>query len=110
MQAYDVLVIGAGPGGYVAAIRAAQLGFSAAVIEKEDRLGPLVVFCCVRLTSPSCVCQVHPVICFLHEVPVPNQCRKGSLRRTERLGQGCLDPVACFFSCPCREVHDSNIQ
>ena len=39
MQAYDVLVIGAGPGGYVAAIRAAQLGFSAAVIEKEDRLG-----------------------------------------------------------------------
>ena len=39
MQAYDVLVIGAGPGGYVAAIRAAQLGFSAAVVEKEDRLG-----------------------------------------------------------------------
>ncbi len=32
---YDVLVLGAGPGGYVAAIRAAQLGLSAAIIEKE---------------------------------------------------------------------------
>ena len=32
---YDVVVIGAGPGGYVAAIRAAQLGLKAAVIEKE---------------------------------------------------------------------------
>jgi dihydrolipoamide dehydrogenase len=37
-MAYDVVVIGTGPGGYVAAIRAAQLGFKTAVIEKE-RLG-----------------------------------------------------------------------
>ena len=35
---YDVTVIGGGPGGYVAAIRAAQLGMSAAVVERE-RLG-----------------------------------------------------------------------
>jgi dihydrolipoamide dehydrogenase len=32
---YDVVVLGAGPGGYVAAIRAAQLGMSVAVVEKE---------------------------------------------------------------------------
>ncbi|MBN2472627.1 MAG: FAD-dependent oxidoreductase, partial [Anaerolineae bacterium] len=32
---YDVLVLGAGPGGYVAAIRAAQLGLTTAIIEKE---------------------------------------------------------------------------
>ncbi len=38
-QQYDVLVIGAGPGGYVAAIRAAQLGFKTALVEKRDRLG-----------------------------------------------------------------------
>jgi len=36
---YDLVVIGGGPGGYVAAIRAAQLGMKAAVVEKEDRLG-----------------------------------------------------------------------
>lgn len=32
---YDLVVIGAGPGGYVAAIRAAQLGKSVAIIEKQ---------------------------------------------------------------------------
>jgi dihydrolipoamide dehydrogenase len=36
---YDVIVIGAGTGGYVAAIRAAQLGFSVACVEKQKSLG-----------------------------------------------------------------------
>ena len=36
---FDVVVIGSGPGGYVAAIRAAQLGLKTACIEKRDRLG-----------------------------------------------------------------------
>ena len=36
---YDVIVIGGGPGGYVAAIRASQLGLSVAVIEKENMGG-----------------------------------------------------------------------
>ena len=41
-QQFDVVVIGGGPGGYVAAIRAAQLGFSAACIDewKNDKGGP----------------------------------------------------------------------
>lgn len=39
MAAYDLVVIGAGPGGYVCAIRAAQLGKKVAVVEKEPRLG-----------------------------------------------------------------------
>ncbi len=34
-QAYDVVVVGAGPGGYVAAIRASQLGLKTAIIEKK---------------------------------------------------------------------------
>jgi dihydrolipoamide dehydrogenase len=36
---YDLVVIGAGPGGYVAAIRAAQLGLKVACVEKESELG-----------------------------------------------------------------------
>src|SRR5438132_13238422 len=36
---YDVVIIGAGPGGYVAAIRAAQLGFKTACIESRGSLG-----------------------------------------------------------------------
>ncbi|MGH6994906.1 MAG: dihydrolipoyl dehydrogenase [Stellaceae bacterium] len=38
-DAFDVIVIGAGPGGYVAAIRAAQLGMSVACIDKRDAPG-----------------------------------------------------------------------
>ena len=36
MTTYDVLVLGSGPGGYVTAIRASQLGLKTAVIEKES--------------------------------------------------------------------------
>ena len=36
---FDVVIIGGGPGGYVAAIRAAQLGFNTACVEKRDTLG-----------------------------------------------------------------------
>src|SRR5207302_8597968 len=36
---YDVVIIGGGPGGYVAAIRAAQLGMKVACVESRDRLG-----------------------------------------------------------------------
>ena len=35
MEKYNVIVIGSGPGGYVAAIRCAQLGLKTAIIEKE---------------------------------------------------------------------------
>ncbi|MCJ7501689.1 MAG: FAD-dependent oxidoreductase, partial [Acidobacteriia bacterium] len=36
---YDIVVIGSGPGGYVAAIRAGQLGMKTALIEKDDKYG-----------------------------------------------------------------------
>jgi dihydrolipoamide dehydrogenase len=38
-EIYDLIIIGSGPGGYVAAVRAAQLGLKTACIEKETRLG-----------------------------------------------------------------------
>ncbi len=39
MSAYDVVIIGSGPGGYVSAIRCAQLGLKTAIIEKYNTLG-----------------------------------------------------------------------
>src|SRR3954470_24062523 len=39
MDSFDVIVIGAGPGGYVCAFRASQLGLKVAVVEKRATLG-----------------------------------------------------------------------
>ena len=44
---YDIIVIGSGPGGYVTAIRAAQLGFKTAVIEKENLGGICLNWGCI---------------------------------------------------------------
>ena len=44
---YDIIVIGSGPGGYVAAIRASQLGFKTAVVEKENLGGICLNWGCI---------------------------------------------------------------
>jgi len=46
-KTYDVLIIGAGPGGYVAAIRAAQLGLKTAVVEREHLGGICLNWGCI---------------------------------------------------------------
>ena len=43
MPDYDVAIIGSGPGGYVAGIRAGQLGLKTAVIERDDTLGGVLL-------------------------------------------------------------------
>jgi dihydrolipoamide dehydrogenase len=47
MASYDLLVIGSGPGGYVAAIRASQLGMKVGVIEKENLGGVCLNWGCI---------------------------------------------------------------
>ena len=44
---YDIVVIGGGPGGYVAAIRASQLGLKTAIIEKENLGGVCLNWGCI---------------------------------------------------------------
>jgi dihydrolipoamide dehydrogenase len=46
-DSYDVIVIGGGPGGYVAAIRAAQLGLNTAVVEKDKPGGRCLNYACI---------------------------------------------------------------
>ena len=46
-QEFDLVVVGTGPGGYVAAIRGAQLGMSVAVIEREDLGGICLNWGCI---------------------------------------------------------------
>ncbi len=68
MADYDVLVIGAGPGGYVAAIRAAQLGLKTACVEKRVTLGGT----CLNV---GCI----PSKALLHATELYDEARHGAL-------------------------------
>ena len=65
--AYDLVIIGSGPGGYVAAIRAAQLGLSTAIVEKDPALGGV---CTLR----GCI----PTKALLHAADLLEETRRGA--------------------------------
>ena len=58
-MAYDVVVLGSGPGGYVAAIRASQLGFKTAIIEKESLGGICLNWGCIPTKALLKSAQVY---------------------------------------------------
>lgn len=66
MTAYDVLVIGSGPGGYITAIRAAQLGFRTGIVEREHLGGICLNWGCIPTKS------------FLHSAEVFEHAKKAS--------------------------------
>ncbi len=67
IKTYDLIIIGSGPGGYVAAIRAAQLGMSVLVVEKEPRLGGVC-------TLWGCI----PTKALLHTADLLEEARHGA--------------------------------
>ena len=78
---FDVLVIGAGPGGYVAAIRAAQLGLKTACVESRDTLGGT----CLNV---GCI----PSKALLHASQLYEEARSGSLAQFGiKVGEVSLD-------------------
>ena len=56
---YDCIVIGSGPGGYVAAIRAAQLGLKTAVVEKGNTGGRCLNEACIPAKAILRVAEVY---------------------------------------------------
>lgn len=67
MTSYDLVVIGSGPGGYVAAIRASQLGLTVALVEKDPALGGV---CTLR----GCI----PTKALLHSADLLEETRHGA--------------------------------
>lgn len=66
MPDFDLLIVGAGPGGYVAAIRAAQLGLKTAIVEKDEIGGVCLNWGCI------------PSKALLHSADLANQLRRAS--------------------------------
>ena len=62
MSNYDIIVLGSGPGGYVTAIRASQLGFKTAVVEKESLGGVCLNWGCIptKALLKSCLLYTSP--------------------------------------------------
>ena len=56
---YDIIVIGSGPGGYVTAIRASQLGFKVAVVEKSELGGVCLNWGCIPTKALLKSAQVY---------------------------------------------------
>lgn len=102
-ERYDVVVIGAGPGGYVAAIRAAQLGMSVACIDKRATLGGtcLNVGCIpskALLDSSELYvqAQTHLAAHGIHAGPLRLDLA-AMLQRKDRVVKGLTDGVAFLF-------------
>lgn len=67
MSKYDVIVLGSGPGGYVTAIRASQLGFKTAVVEKESLGGVCLNWGCIPTKALLKSAQVFEYLKHAHD-------------------------------------------
>jgi pyruvate/2-oxoglutarate dehydrogenase complex dihydrolipoamide dehydrogenase (E3) component len=74
-MSYDVIIIGSGPGGYVCAIKAAQLGLKVAVIEKRATFGGT----CLNIGCIPSKALLHASEVYAHAKP-----RHGEPRRRDR--------------------------
>ena len=61
-EAYDLIIIGGGPGGYVAAIRGAQLGLRTAVVEREHLGGICLNWGCIPTKALLRSAEVYRLI------------------------------------------------
>ena len=89
-DSYDVIVIGGGPGGYVAAIRAAQLGKKTAVVERDKPGGRCLNYACI------------PAKTVLHTAELYDQARNGA--ELGRRRQGRLDRLGRAGQAPRRRL------
>src|SRR4051812_32443783 len=61
-QNFDLVILGGGPGGYVAAIRAAQLGMKTAVVEREHLGGICLNWGCIPTKALLRTSEINPLL------------------------------------------------
>ena len=94
-QNFDVVVVGAGPGGYVAAIRSAQLGKKTAIIEREYMGGVCLNVGCIP--SKALITAGHFLHRLQHQAPemgITTKDVKHDMAQTQKWKQGVSDRMA----------------
>jgi dihydrolipoamide dehydrogenase len=98
---YDCIVIGSGPGGYVAAIRAAQLGMKTAVIEKDQVGGRCLNYACIPakavLRVADVLAEIREADDFGIKVADPEVDWSGVMARREKVIKTLTGGVAGLF-------------
>jgi dihydrolipoamide dehydrogenase len=98
---YDCIVIGSGPGGYVAAVRAAQLGMKTAVIEKDQVGGRCLNYACIPakavLRVADVLAEVREASDFGIKVGDPEVDWSGVMARREKVIKTLTGGVAGLF-------------
>src|SRR5437763_7270041 len=101
MPSYDCVVIGSGPGGYVAAIRAAQLGMKTAVIEKDQVGGRCLNYACIPakavLRTADVLSEVREAGDFGIQLGEPRLDYPAMIARRERVIKTLTGGVAGLF-------------
>ena len=81
METFDIAVIGAGPGGYPAAIRAAQLGAKVAIVEKEQLGGTCLNWGCIPTKALIAAAETFDKITHAETFGITVNGRRGGLLR-----------------------------
>ncbi len=100
-EKYDVIVIGSGPGGYVAAIRASQLGLKTAVVEKEELGGICLNWGCIPTKALLKSAQVFDYIQHAKDygiqVEAPTADFKAMVERSRGVANGMSKGINFLF-------------
>ncbi len=93
-MAYDVIVVGSGPGGYVAAIRAAQLGYKVAIVERENLGGICLNWGCIPTKALLKSAQVFEYISHAQDYGVTVGDAKADFNAMIKRSRGVADKMS----------------
>lgn len=93
-MAYDVIVIGSGPGGYVAAIRASQLGFKVAIVERESLGGICLNWGCIPTKALLKSAQVFEYISHAQDYGITVGDAKADFNAMIKRSRGVADKMS----------------